>query len=183
MLRSRLNRWQFRLFNLFFIAIYQNLLLVAITLPAFTAYEHRFTPLGPLDMLLTVLFLFLLAGETIADQQQWNFHAWKKAESAAGRQPSPRFLQTGLFRFSRHPNFFFEQAQWWVVFLLGAVAAGSLLQWTAAGAVLLVILFIGSTRFTESVTLGKYPEYAEYQWRTSPTVPWPPRERATRANA
>lgn len=182
-LRSRMKRWQFQLFNLFFIAIYQNLLLVAITLPAFTAYEHRFTPLGPLDMLLTVLFLFLLAGETIADQQQWNFHAWKKAESAAGRQPSPRFLQTGLFRFSRHPNFFFEQAQWGVVFLFGAVAAGSLLQWTVAGAVLLVILFIGSTRFTESITLGKYPEYAQYQWRTSPTIPWPPRERATRPNA
>lgn len=180
-LRSRMKKWQFQLFNLFFIVIYQNILLVLITLPALTAYEHRYTPLGPLDALLAALFLGFLAGETIADQQQWNFHAWKRSETAAGREPSPRFLQSGLFRFSRHPNFFFEQAQWWVVFLFGAVAAGSPLQWTAVGAVLLVVLFIGSTRFTESITLGKYPEYAEYQWRTSPSIPWPPRKGATEA--
>jgi steroid 5-alpha reductase family enzyme len=124
-----------------------------------------------------VLFLGLLAGETIADQQQWNFQSWKKAEAAAGREPSPRFLQTGLFRYSRHPNFFFEQAQWWVLFLFGALAAGSVLQWTVIGAVLLTLLFIGSTRFTENLTLAKYPEYADYQRLTSPSIPWMPRDR------
>ena len=125
-------------------------------------------------MLLTVLFLVLLAGETLADQQQWEFHRRKAADVAAGREPATRFLQTGLFRFSRHPNFFFEQAQWWVLFLFGAVAAGSLLQWTVLGALLLTALFIGSTIFTESITRSKYPEYADYQATTSadrPVVP------------
>ena len=42
------------------------------------------------------------------------------------------------------------------------------------GAVLLVLLFQGSTRFTESITAGKYPEYAEYRKTTSALVPLPP---------
>ena len=172
-LRGRMGSGAFQVFNLFFIVIYQNILLLLIALPAWTAYQHR-TPLTPLDIILAAVFLAFLTGETIADQQQWRFHQWKKAETVAGRQPSPRFLQSGLFRFSRHPNFFFEQAQWWVVFLFGCVAAGSLLQWTVIGPLLLTGLFIGSTVFTESITRSRYPEYAEYQSRTSPVVPWFP---------
>ncbi|HEY8912641.1 DUF1295 domain-containing protein [Lacisediminihabitans sp.] len=174
-LRSRMTDWQFQLFNLFFIVIYQNILLVLITLPALTAFQHRGTPFGVLDGLVAAVFIAFLVGETIADQQQWRFQGWKKAQMAAGRAPSPRFLQSGLFRYSRHPNFFFEQAQWWALFLFGAIAAGSLAQWTVLGALLLTVLFIGSTAFTERITLGRYPEYAHYQARTSAVVPWPPR--------
>jgi len=173
-LRTKMAGWQFWLFNLFFIVIYQNILLFLITLPAWVAFDHR-TPLNGLDILLAVVFLAFLVGETVADQQQWNFQAWKKSESDAGRNPQPRFLQRGLFRFSRHPNFFFEQAQWWVLFLFGCVAAGSILQWTVVGPLLLTVLFIGSTMFTEKITLSRYPEYAEFQRRTSPVVPWFPR--------
>ncbi|MEN0085641.1 MAG: DUF1295 domain-containing protein [Leifsonia sp.] len=172
-LRGRMSPSAFQLFNLFFIVIYQNVLLLLIALPAWTAYQHR-TPLTPLDVILAAVFLAFLTGETIADQQQWRFHQRKNLEIAAGRQPSPRFLQTGLFKYSRHPNFFFEQAQWWVVFLFGCVAAGSLLQWTVIGPLLLTGLFIGSTVFTESISRSRYPEYAEYQARTSPVVPWFP---------
>jgi steroid 5-alpha reductase family enzyme len=180
-LRARMSPAQFAVFNLLFIVIYQNAILVLITLPALTAYENR-SPFGPLDVVLTVVFLGLLAGETVADQQQWNFHRAKAADVAAGREPRPRFLQAGLFRFSRHPNFFFEQAQWWVLFLFGAVAAGSLLQWTVLGAVLLTILFVGSTQFTESITKSKYPEYADYQSRVSAVVPWFPRRARQEAH-
>jgi steroid 5-alpha reductase family enzyme len=176
-LRGRMRPWAFALFNLFFIVIYQNVLLLLIALPAWTAYRNP-RPLNGLDAVCAVLFLAFLAGETVADQQQWRFQQWKKAERAAGRDPRPRFLQTGLFRFSRHPNFFFEQAQWWVVFLFGCVAAGSILQWTVLGAALLTGLFVGSTIFTERISLSRYPEYAAFQRRTSPVVPWLPRRGA-----
>ena len=169
-LRGRMPRWLFELFNLFFIVLYQNTLLVLISLPALTAWQNRGTGFGVVDLSLAALFVALLAGETAADEQQWRFHVGKRS-----RTTGPRFLQTGLWRYSRHPNFFFEQAQWWVFFALGASAAGSLLQWTAVGPLLLTLLFVGSTAFTESITRGKYPEYAEYQRTTSPIVPWPPR--------
>jgi len=173
-LRDRMPRWRFQLFNLFFITIYQNVLLLMICLPAYTAYAHR-GAFGSLDVLATVVFLAFLTGETVADQQQWNFHAGKRAEAAAGREPLPRFLQSGLFRYSRHPNFFFEQAQWWVIFVFGAIAAGSVLQPTVLGAVLLTLLFVGSTRFTESISKSRYPEYADYQETTSAVIPWFPK--------
>jgi Predicted membrane protein len=174
-LRARMKPWQFQVFNLLFIVLYQHALLVLITLPALTAYEHRGTPFGVLDVVVAGVFLALLVGETIADQQQWDFHRAKRAAVDAGREPEARFLTTGLWRYSRHPNFFFEQAQWWVLFLFGAIAAGSLLQWTVVGAALLTGLFLGSTAFTESITKSKYPEYADYQATTSAIVPLPPR--------
>jgi steroid 5-alpha reductase family enzyme len=173
-LRDRMPRWQFQLFNLFFITIYQNVLLLLITLPAYTALRHGGN-IGVLDIAATVVFLACLFGETVADQEQWTFQAWKRDEIAAGRDPRPRFVQTGLFQYSRHPNFFFEQAQWWVIFAFGAIAAGSVAQWTVAGAVLLTLLFVGSTRFTESISLSRYPEYADYQDTTSTVVPWFPK--------
>lgn len=180
-LRGRMKPWQFQVFNLLFITLYQNAIILLIALPAFTAWEHQ-TPIEPLDIVLFVLFLGALVGETVADQQQWTFHAWKRAAlrqaqepGGDGQAPQPRFLQSGLFAWSRHPNFFFEQAQWWIFFFIGASAAGSVVQWTVLGAFLLTLLFIGSTVFTESITRSRYPEYAEYQRRVSPLVPWPSR--------
>jgi len=175
-LRAKMGRGQFQLFNFFFIVIYQNVILVLITLPGYTAYQDRArTPFGVSDVVLVGLFLACTLGETLADQQQWNFQTWKHAQSATDRSPNPQFLQSGLFRLSRHPNYFFELAQWWIFFLIGAVAAGSLLQWSVVGAFLLSVLFVGSTRFTEQITLSRYPEYQEYQRRTSAVIPWFPK--------
>jgi steroid 5-alpha reductase family enzyme len=181
-LRTKMPRFGFALFNLFFIVIYQNAILLLITLPAFTAYLNP-RPFGVPDVVATVVFLAFLAGETIADQQQWNFQQHKKAVREAGRVPEANFATTGLFRYSRHPNFFFEQAQWWVIFAFGAIAAGSVFEWTILGAALLTILFIGSTVFTESISKSRYPEYADYQHTTSPMIPWFPRGHREEATA
>lgn len=178
-LRDGMGRRQFQFFNFFFIVIYQNVILVLITLPALTTYQHRATtPVGVLDVLLAALFLACTAGETLADQQQWDFQTQKHTQIATGRTPSPQFLQSGLFHFSRHPNYFFELAQWWIFFLFGALAVGSFLQWSIVGALLLSVLFVGSTNFTEKITLSRYPEYEVYQRRTSAIVPWFSRSRA-----
>ncbi|GAB3633923.1 DUF1295 domain-containing protein [Microbacterium shaanxiense] len=175
-LRKRMRPWQFQLFNLLFIIGFQMTLLVLITLPAHLALQHP-APFTAWDAVFGALFLALLIGETIADQQQWNFHRSKAAGRASG------FLTAGLFRYSRHPNFFFEQAQWWVFYAIGATAAaasglgffGGVLNETIIGALLLTALFIGSTIFTESISASRYPEYAEYRRRTSMIVPLPPR--------
>ena len=175
-LRGRMKPWQFQVFNLLFIVLYQNALLVLITLPAYMAWLHP-APFGVWDIVFAVLFAGFLVGEFVADQQQWDFHQAKKAGTAEG------FLTTGMFSWSRHPNFFFEQAQWWVFYAIGATAAvssglgfwGGALNWTIIGAVLLTILFIGSTIFTESISSSKYPAYADYKRTTPMLVPRPPR--------
>lgn len=181
-LRKRMRPWQFQIFNLLFIILYQMTLLVLITLPALVAAQNP-SALTGWDALFVVAFLAFLTGETIADQQQWTFHQRKKQ---AGGTLAPGFATTGLFRYSRHPNFFFEQAQWWAFYAIGATAAvtggagliGGAVNPTIIGAALLTVLFIGSTIFTESITASKYPAYAEYRRTTSMLVPWPPRARA-----
>ena len=185
-LRGRMKPWQFQVFNLLFIVLYQNALLVLITLPAYIAWQHP-TAFGGWDAAFSALFAAFLVGELIADQQQWEFH---KAKRAAGGTLEPGFLTTGLFSYSRHPNFFFEQAQWWAFYAIGATAAvsaglglwGGAFNWTIVGAALLTVLFIGSTIFTESITASKYPAYAEYQRSTSMLLPLP-RRRAGRTQA
>lgn len=174
-LRARMKPWQYQVFNIFFIVIAQNIILFLITLPMNELLANP-APFSGVDAALALLFLGLLTLETVADQQQWNFHQFKKAERAAGREVHPGFLTTGLFSISRHPNFFAEQAQWWVVYLF-VFANHGFGGWSWLGAFILTGLFIGSTRFTEEITLSKYPEYAQYQKRVSMLVPMPARNR------
>jgi steroid 5-alpha reductase family enzyme len=174
-LRKRMSPGLFQVFNLFFTAGFQNALIFAITLPAYAAALRAGVPLGPLDALATALFAGFLVLETVADQQQWRFQEAKKVRRARGEAVTEEFLQTGLFRYSRHPNFFAEQLIWWS-FTLFAVASGAgWANWTSAGALVLTLLFQGSTNFTEELTLAKYPSYAEYQKKTSRLIPMPPR--------
>lgn len=175
-LRQGMSPAQYQIFNIFFIVIFQNVVLWLITLPAWVVSQNPGSFTG-WDLLLTVAFVALLALETVADQQQWNFHKRKSAALSAGKSPEENFLTRGLFSFSRHPNFFAEQSQWWVLFLFSVAATGSVLQWTVVGAILLSLLFIGSTRFTEGISLSKYPEYADYQQRVWPTIPWFPKSQ------
>lgn len=173
-LRSRMPPWAFQVFNVFFIAGYQHLLVFLITLPVWQVWAHP-GPLAAVDGALAALFLLLLAGETLADQQQWNFHRWKQAQAAAGQPTGQGFLDSGLWAFSRHPNFFCEQALWWVVYAFSVAAGAGWLNPTLAGPVLLTLLFHGSTNFTEEITAAKYPAYAGYQRRVSRLLPWLPR--------
>jgi steroid 5-alpha reductase family enzyme len=171
-LRKRMPPWAFQVFNVLFIAGYQNALIFLFTLPAWAVAVRSDVPLGGADVVLAVIFLALLVGETVADEQQWRFQQAKHAALARGESVEHRFLTKGLWRFSRHPNFFCETAQWWVYAAFVVVTGAPLLWLAVIGAPLLTLLFHGSANFTESLTLGKYPDYAGYQKSTSRMIPW-----------
>jgi steroid 5-alpha reductase family enzyme len=181
-LRRRMHPVQFALFNLFFISIYQNLILLLITLPAWVALGSPGPPFGAADVALTVAFLACLAGESVADRQQWDFQQNRRLVRARGGA-DPGFLTTGLFRFSRHPNYFFEILMWWLVAGFGVVATGSLLQVGSVGAALLTLLFAGSIAFTESISMQRHPDYAAYRNSVWPLVPWAPKRTARTLSA
>ena len=183
--------WQ--IFNVSFIAAYQHALLLLISAgPMSVAFAMAGTPLRNTDLVASFLFVSFLSLEIAADEQQWRFQCAKKEIPGFARERRARddyargFLTRGLFKFSRHPNFFAEQGIW-VSFALFAVlredgengsGVFSRERWLAPrgglGAILLVSLFQGSTRFTESITLKKYPAYADYRKCTSQLVPLPP---------
>ncbi|MBK6513381.1 MAG: DUF1295 domain-containing protein [Polyangiaceae bacterium] len=173
-LRRKMSPWQWQLFAFFFIAGVQNVILLLITLPAWVAAASGARPLGLLDAAAAALFVAFLAGETIADNQQWRFHQQKRERVARGEAVDPPFCTTGLFRLSRHPNFFCEQAMWWAFYLFSVAATGEVLNVSIVGAAVLTGLFHGSTNFTESITVSRYPSYVEYQRRTSRLWPRPP---------
>lgn len=159
--------WRWRLFNLGFISLYQNLLLLLLVTPAVVAWGDRGTPLTPLDGVAAVLLLGLLLIETIADNQQYRFQAEKARRRAAGAplngDYAAGFLRQGLFGHVRHPNFAAEQGIWCALYLFSVAATGAWLNWSIVGAVLLILLFQGSTRFTEEISASKYPAYAGYR--------------------
>jgi steroid 5-alpha reductase family enzyme len=172
-LRERFGPLLFQLFNATFIAPFQNLLLLGFTLPAWAALE-RPAPLAPTDVVATILCALFILGETIADEQQWRFQQDKARRRADQLEITQPFLTTGLFRYSRHPNFFCEMGMWWSFYLF-SVAGSGWLNPTILGVVVLTALFQGSTTMTEAISLGKYPAYREYQRRASRIIPWLPR--------
>ncbi|ORY52476.1 Cullin-domain-containing protein, partial [Rhizoclosmatium globosum] len=179
------NKVAWHLFSFFFISIYQLVLIYLITLPCKTAFDVVVAGGGEWrihDTIAVILFLGLLTMETVADQQQWNFQEAKWAMIKAGKKveelPAPYnvgFIQSGLWRYSRHPNFFAEFSQWWALYLFSVGADG---RWwnpeCMIGFFLLTLLFTGIAPFTEWITLPKYPLYRLYQKRVSILVPWIP---------
>ncbi|KAL4421975.1 hypothetical protein ABPG77_010998 [Micractinium sp. CCAP 211/92] len=181
-LRARVHWFPFLIFNLTFIAVIQHLLLLALAAPAYLAWQNVSTPVGPLDAAAATLVAFFQLFEAAADEQQWAFQTAKHALLRAGKPLPPPldrgFCTTGLFRYSRHPNFWAEQGIWWSMYLFGVAASGRWLNWTIVGPFFLSMLFQGSTWLTELISSAKYPSYASYQKTTSRLMPWFPGEPA-----
>ena len=168
------NRFLWALFDLFFISFYQNVLVLAICLPMVAAMESE-VAFGIIDGIGAFLAVVFLAIETIADEQQWKFHKTKRQLLSDGKSLSEidapynlGFNTTGLWGFMRHPNYLGEQGIWlsMYIFVIGAgVARYAIFNWSMAGSLFLVLLFIGSSTFGEAITSSKYPMYAHYMRR------------------
>lgn len=162
------NKLAWTLFDLFFISLYQNLLVLGICLPSLAAMEST-APFGGWDIAATVLAVLFLALETVADEYQWRFHQSKKKLLSEGKAlPKPYdlgFNTTGPWSRMRHPNYLGEQGIWLSLYLF-AIGAGAIsrgvFHWSAAGPLLLILLFMGSSALGESISSKKYPRYKDY---------------------
>jgi steroid 5-alpha reductase family enzyme len=131
---------------------------------------------GIADFILAGLMLFFIGYETAADIQQWNFQSKKRAMVKAGQEPrgdvAKGFIDTGLWAYSRHPNYFAEQSIWVVFYFFSVAASGQWFNWSIAGCLLLIVLFQGSSAFSEEISGGKYRGYKAYQERVPRFVPF-----------
>ena len=160
-------KWKWTLFNLFFICGYQNALILSFTFPIIIALQFSNTPLGATDYIAAGLMMFFVIYEAIADQQHWNYQTKKwdliNSEKPMSRDYKKGFLDKGLWKYSRHPNYFAEQSIWVSFYLFSVAASGQWFNWSISGALLLIVLFQGSSDFSEEISNSKYKEYKDYQ--------------------
>ena len=154
-------KWKWVLFNFLFISFYQMGLILLMTLPAVRSMGGG--PITYADWILAALVIGFIVIEMVADQQQWIYHKHKKTEG---------FIESGLWGVVRHPNYAAEQAIWIVFYFFSVAATGQWINWSVMGAILLVLLFWGSSNFSESISSGKYPAYKEYIKRVPRFIPW-----------
>ena len=169
------------LFNLTFICGFQQFVCLAFVAPAAAVIGSDGVPLNGLDAIAAALYLLLVAGEALADYQMMTFQTEKYRRIAAKEPLGPiygkGFCHTGLWAYSRHPNYFCEVTMWWVFYLFTIAAGLPLLNWTILGPAFLTCLFVLPyvLDVTELLSSRKYTAFPAYQERVSRFVPLPPR--------
>ena len=122
------------------------------------------------DLIGVLLFVVALVGESIADRQLAAFRA-----DPANRG---RTCRTGLWSWSRHPNYFFEWLHWLVYPVLGIGLPYGWLLWLAPAFMLLLVLKVTGIPPTEQRALeSRGDDYRDYQQTTNAFFPGPPRPR------
>lgn len=144
-------------------------LIFLFSLPILSAWQGD-SEMTNKDLLVGALMLCLIIIQTIADEQQHKYQTKKyeliKENKELVGNNKKGFIDSGLWKFSRHPNYTCEQLIWITFYLFSVSATGEFLNWSVIGCVLLVLLFYFSAKFSEGISSKKYPEYKDYQKNT-----------------
>ena len=131
-----------------------------VSLPLLGAFAS-IRPLGVLDQVGAVLCLIGIVVEAVSDHQLARF--------ARDTANANAVLTAGLWRFSRHPNYFGEACVWWGFWLIACAAGG---WWSIAGpALLTVLLWARGIRRLERHIGNRRPQYADYVLKTNAFFP------------
>jgi steroid 5-alpha reductase family enzyme len=136
-------------------------------LAAWPALAGDGRPPGLLDVVALCVTAGGIAVEALADHQLRRFLRTRQDPSAV--------LDTGLWRLSRHPNYFGEITFWWGLWLFG-LAADPGWAWSVVGAASITLLFVlVSIPWMDRRMLSRHAGWATRMQATSALVPWPPR--------
>lgn len=165
----RRNGPNFPLTSLVWIFWLQALLLWVISWPLQAALSGL-RPLNVLDLIALAMIGSGILIEAVADAQLTRFRADPASHG--------RVLDSGIWSWSRHPNYFGDFLMWWGFFALGIAAGGP--WWTILGPTAMSALLIhySGAGLMEDTIKDRRPGYADYVQRTSLFVPWPPRPRS-----
>lgn len=153
--------------SLFTVFLLQGIILWFVALPLQVAISNDVAvPLAWTDLLGLSVWLVGFLFESIGD--------WQMARFQADPTNAGRVMDRGLWRYTRHPNYFGDFCVWWGLYLL-AVPAGA--AWTIGSPLVMSVLLmkISGVTLLESTITERRPAYAEYRARTSAFFPWFPR--------
>ena len=153
--------------DFFGIHLFPTLQVFAGMLPIYAVYCLGDTAFNWLDLLAAVVTFSAVTLQLVSDRQLHRFIAQRQE----GEQ-----LHTGLWAWSRHPNYCGELGFWLGLFLFGLAAYPSGWWWMILGAVLMTLMFLfASIPMMEKRSLQRRPEYQQIIDSTSMLIPWPPR--------
>jgi steroid 5-alpha reductase family enzyme len=147
----------------------QALAVVLFSLPFLVVIQNPQPPFVLIDLVGLLIWVVAVFGETMADLQlaQFRSKAWNRE----------RVCRDGLWRYSRHPNYFFEWLHWWAYVAMGVTAPGWFLTWIGPIGMGWALLKVTGIPWVERQALASRGEdYREYQRTTSAFVPWFPRD-------
>lgn len=161
----RRNQPGFAFKSLYLVFILQGVLAGILSLSLMAAvFSAR--PLGWLDWLGVALWVFGFGFEAIGDAQLANFKA--RAENQG------QVMDRGLWRYTRHPNYFGECCIWWGFFLLALASGG---WWSLVSPLMMTVMLlkVSGVALLEKDIAERRPAYRAYIQRTSAFLPRPPR--------
>lgn len=160
---QRFDRWMFIFFQV------QAFLAVALALVFWPVAIGRMDSWRAQDFLACALWLLAQVGEAIADRQLDN---WRTEPGNRGKT-----CRNGLWRYSRHPNYFFEWLHWIAYAVLAIGLPWGWFTWLASAVMLVLMLKVTGIPPTERQSLRSRPEdYGRYQRETNAFFPGPPRQ-------
>jgi steroid 5-alpha reductase family enzyme len=160
--RRQWGRW-FVLRSYVHVFLLQGAFLLIIVLPLPIIHGSDPAAWTVLDAAGLILWALGFVLEAAADAQLARFRRDPKR--------SGRFLRTGLWRLSRHPNYFGEAVQWWGIFLIGASVPGGWRGIVSPVVITLLLRFVSGVPLLEKKHKGN-PEFAAYAARTNAFIPW-----------
>lgn len=153
---------EFKMFGFFQV---QALLLVALSVPFLLICLNPRTELSPVEFLGSIIWLVAVAGESLSDHQLKKFNA-----NPANRG---RVCQSGLWHYSRHPNYFFEWLVWVAFFVFALASPWGWVSIYCPALMLFFLLKVTGIPMTEELSVkNRGEEYRQYQRTTSAFVPW-----------
>ena len=160
----RNNQPNFRFKSLYIVFGLQAALACFISLPLLVAASAS-SPLGWIDFLGIGFWLTGMVFEVVGDYQLSHFKAQAHNRGEV--------LDTGLWRYTRHPNYFGEFMIWWGYFLLALAAGG---WWTVFSPLLMsfLLLKVSGVALLETTIGERRPKYADYIRRTNAFFPGRP---------
>jgi steroid 5-alpha reductase family enzyme len=152
--------------SFFQIFILQGVLLLVISLPVIRVITAPDTLLTLMDFLGSIVWLIGFLFEAISD---WQLQQYKKDPAHKGT-----VITTGLWRYSRHPNYFGEVTLWWGVFLLALAAPDGWMTIIGPITITALILGVSGIPMLEKKYEGN-SEFRAYKRKTSAFFPLPPK--------
>jgi steroid 5-alpha reductase family enzyme len=147
---------------------FPTLMVFTALLPVYSAMVSQ-APLGPLDFVAFAVAVAATIVEAAADRQLRG-HLRRRASHE-------EILAAGLWKYSRHPNYFGENSFWWGLALFGLAADPHV--WSVAGAVAMTAMFVFvSVPLLDERNAARKPGYREHMKRVSALIPLPPRSAA-----